>query len=82
MPAELAALMVSRCSSASSPLLDPTSDLTAALTGRHTIERELGAGGMTFLHLAQDLKHDRKAASKVLRPGLAVVLSVEAREVR
>ena len=45
--------------------------LTTALADRYTIERELGAGGMATVYLAQDLKHDRKVAIKVLRPGLA-----------
>ena len=44
--------------------------LTAALTDRYTIERELGAGGMATVYLAHDIKHDRKVAVKVLRPEL------------
>jgi len=44
--------------------------LAAALADRYTIERELGAGGMATVYLAQDLKHDRKVALKVLRPEL------------
>jgi serine/threonine protein kinase len=39
--------------------------LTTALADRYTIERELGAGGMATVYLAQDLKHDRQVASKV-----------------
>ena len=42
--------------------------LSAALADRYRIERELGAGGMATVYLAQDLKHDRKVAIKVLRP--------------
>ncbi len=48
--------------------------LSAALEGRYRIERELGQGGMATVHLAQDLKHDRKVAIKVLRPELAAVI--------
>jgi eukaryotic-like serine/threonine-protein kinase len=51
--------------------------LTTALADRYTIERELGAGGMATVYLAQDLKHDRKVAIKVLRPGLAAVIGAE-----
>ena len=56
---------------------DPTQRLTAALADRYRIERELGAGGMATVYLAQDLKHDRKVAIKVLRPELAAVIGAE-----
>ena len=45
--------------------------LTAALSERYRIDRELGAGGMATVYLAHDLKHDRDVAIKVLRPELA-----------
>ncbi len=48
--------------------------LKAALGDRYTIEREIGAGGMATVYLAEDLKHDRKVAVKVLRPDLAAAL--------
>ena len=51
--------------------------LAAALADRYRIERELGAGGMATVYLAQDLKHDRKVAIKVLRPELALALGEE-----
>ena len=51
--------------------------LAAALTDRYRIERELGQGGMATVYLAQDLKHDRKVAVKVLKPELAAVLGAE-----
>jgi hypothetical protein len=51
--------------------------LAAALTDRYRIERELGAGGMATVYLAQDLKHGRRVALKVLRPQLAAVLGGE-----
>ena len=51
--------------------------LMAALADRYRIERELGAGGMATVYLAQDLKHDRQVAIKVLRPELAAVIGAE-----
>jgi len=51
--------------------------LTQALADRYRIERELGQGGMATVYLAQDLKHDRKVAVKVLKPELAAVLGAE-----
>jgi Tol biopolymer transport system component/tRNA A-37 threonylcarbamoyl transferase component Bud32 len=53
------------------------SRLTAALADRYAIERELGEGGMATVYLAEDLKHKRKVALKVLRPELAAVLGAE-----
>jgi DNA-binding SARP family transcriptional activator/tetratricopeptide (TPR) repeat protein len=50
---------------------------TAAIAGRYTIQRELGAGGMATVYLAADHKHQRKVAVKVLRPELAAVLGAE-----
>ena len=58
-------------------MADPLSRVTAALSDRYRIERELGAGGMATVYLAQDLKHDRKVAIKVLRPELAAVIGAE-----
>ena len=51
--------------------------LVAALADRYRIERELGQGGMATVYLAQDIKHDRKVAIKVLKPELAAVLGAE-----
>ncbi len=48
--------------------------LASGLAGRYHLERELGQGGMAVVFLAQDLRHDRKVALKVLRPDLSVVL--------
>ena len=42
--------------------------LRASLTDRYRIERELGQGGMATVYLAEDLKHHRMVAIKVLRP--------------
>ncbi|MBE0591649.1 MAG: serine/threonine protein kinase, partial [Gemmatimonadales bacterium] len=51
--------------------------LQAALADRYTIERELGHGGMAIVYLADDCKHQRKVALKVLRPELAASLGAE-----
>ncbi len=51
--------------------------LAAALADRYTIEREVGAGGMATVYLAQDLKHERKVALKVLRHELASAMGAE-----
>jgi serine/threonine-protein kinase len=54
-----------------------TERLNTALAGRYRIERHLGAGGMATVFLAEDLKHKRKVALKVLKPELAAVLGAE-----
>ena len=51
--------------------------LTSALSDRYRIERELGQGGMATVYLAEDLRHGRKVAVKVLLPELAAVLGAE-----
>lgn len=61
----------------STPSSLPPATLAAALADRYTIERELGAGGMATVYLAQDLKNHRKVALKVLRPDLAATMGAE-----
>jgi hypothetical protein len=56
---------------------DPISRPNAALEGRYTIKRELGEGGMATVYLADDLKHERRVALKVLKPELAAVVGAE-----
>jgi len=56
---------------------DPTASLRAALADGYRIERELGQGGMVTVYLAEDLKHRRRVAVKVLRPELAVALGAD-----
>jgi len=51
--------------------------LAAAIADRYRIEREIGAGGMATVYLADDLKHRRKVALKVLRPELAQAMGAE-----
>jgi hypothetical protein len=58
-------------------LSEAPSALSAALADRYRIERELGAGGMATVYLAEDLKHHRQVAVKVLRPELAAVIGAE-----
>src|SRR5215212_6598747 len=58
-------------------IADGAARLGAALADRYRIERELGTGGMATVYLAQDLRHDRKVALKVLKPELAAVLGAE-----
>ncbi len=48
--------------------------LRARLAGRYAILKEIGAGGMATVYLADDLKHHRKVAVKLLRPDLAAIL--------
>jgi Tol biopolymer transport system component len=53
------------------------SRLQVALADRYRIEGEIGAGGMATVYLAQDLRHDRKVALKLLRPELSAVIGAE-----
>jgi serine/threonine-protein kinase len=48
--------------------------LVTALADRYLIVGEIGSGGMATVYLAQDVKHDREVALKVLRPELAAML--------
>ena len=58
--------------------------LSVALSDRYTMLGTIGAGGMATVFLAEDLKHDRKVAIKVMRPELSASLANERffREVR
>ncbi|HLG04868.1 MAG TPA: protein kinase, partial [Gemmatimonadales bacterium] len=58
-------------------LSDPRARLNAAVSDRYRIERELGQGGMATVYLAEDLRHGRKVAVKVLRPELAAVIGAD-----
>ena len=51
--------------------------LAASLGDRYRIERELGRGGMAVVFLAEDLKHRRRVAIKVLKPELSAMLGGE-----
>jgi serine/threonine protein kinase len=52
--------------------------LATALADRYKIDRELGQGGMATVYLAEDLKHRRKVAVKVLNPDLAAAPALNA----
>jgi serine/threonine protein kinase/Tfp pilus assembly protein PilF len=52
----------------------PVQRLRDALSQSYSIDRELGRGGMATVFLAQDTKHDRVVALKVLHPDLAASL--------
>ena len=58
-------------------MTDPIAALREGLQERYAIERELGRGGMATVFLAQDLKHDRPVALKVLHPEIAAGLGSE-----
>jgi Tol biopolymer transport system component len=64
--------MIDKAANASVP-----AGVTGALSDRYRIERELGIGGMATVYLAQDIKHARKVAVKVLHPDLAAALGAE-----
>jgi serine/threonine-protein kinase len=51
--------------------------LQSALADRYRLDREVGAGGMATVYLAEDVRHDRRVALKVLRPELSAVIGAE-----
>jgi len=55
----------------------PYARLTAALADRYRLERELGQGGMATVYLAEDLRHGRRVAIKMLHPELSAVIGGE-----
>src|SRR6478609_12104507 len=58
-------------------MADLSAQLQSGLAGQYTLERELGRGGMATVFLAQDLKHRRPVALKLLLPELAASLGAE-----
>jgi serine/threonine protein kinase len=65
-------------------MVDPTDDLRRALAGRYEILSEIGRGGMATVYLAEDARHARQVAVKVLKPDLAMAVGPERflREIR
>ncbi len=58
-------------------MTDIPSELQAALAARYELRRVLGRGGMATVYLADDRKHRRQVALKVLRPDLTASLGAE-----
>ncbi len=58
-------------------MTDDLERLRAALADRYALERELGQGGMATVYLAQDLRHERTVAVKVMRPDVASAVGAE-----
>jgi serine/threonine protein kinase len=58
-------------------LSDLSQRLQSTLAGRYRIECELGRGGMATVFLAEDLKHGRRVAIKVLDPEVAAAIGPE-----
>jgi eukaryotic-like serine/threonine-protein kinase len=54
--------------------MDVAERLAASVGERYQIQREIGSGGMATVYLAEDLKHHRRVAIKVLHPALAAVI--------
>ncbi len=65
-------------------MTDPLDKLRAALEGRYAVERLIGEGGMATVYLAEDSRHDRPVAIKVLRAELAASIGADRflREIR
>ena len=71
------AMMASLCACGSPRVYEQLTSVQAALTERYTVECEIGRGGMATVYLANDLKHHRRVAIKVLRPDIAAALGPE-----
>jgi len=56
---------------------DQIDTLRAALADRYALEREVGRGGMATVLLAEDVKHRRKVAIKVLHPDISAAIGPE-----
>ena len=58
-------------------MAEPAQALQASLAGRYDVERVLGEGGMATVYVANDVRHGRKVAIKVMRPEVAISLGNE-----
>ena len=58
-------------------MTEPYQALRSSLAGRYDVQRELGEGGMATVYLADDVRHGRKVAIKVMRPEVAATLGTE-----
>jgi hypothetical protein len=59
------------------PVQDLLARLRSALADRYAIEGKLGEGGMATVYVAEDLKHHRKVALKVLKPEIAATIGAQ-----
>lgn len=59
---------------ASRQMTDVVARIAAEVVDRYRIDREIGAGGMATVYLAEDIRHRRKVAIKVLHPELSAVI--------
>ena len=57
--------------------METITQLNEALAPGYLIEREIGTGGMATVYLANDTKHRRRVALKVLKPEIATLVGVE-----
>lgn len=55
-------------------MIEALKRIHTALAGRYTVERELGRGAMAIVYLAEDIKHGRKVAVKVLGHDVAAAI--------
>ncbi len=53
------------------------SEFVNALSGNYRLDREIGHGGMAVVYLADDLKHSRRVAVKILRPDIHAAIGLE-----
>lgn len=58
-------------------MTEPYQALRSSLAGRYDVQRELGEGGMATVYVADDVRHGRKVAIKVMRPEIAATLGTE-----
>ncbi|MEP6705738.1 MAG: protein kinase, partial [Acidobacteriota bacterium] len=58
-------------------MTDSDLELREALADRYTIDREIGRGGMASVYLAQDVRHGRPVALKLLHRELGAAIGAE-----
>ncbi|MGH7526323.1 MAG: protein kinase domain-containing protein [Gemmatimonadales bacterium] len=58
-------------------MTEPLEQLRAALEGRYAIVRQIGQGGMATVYLADDVRHERSVAIKILRPELSASIGAD-----
>ena len=75
VPPQIFRVSPSRVASASDQ--DALAVARTLLQDRYAVEREIGRGGMATVYLAEETKHGRQVAIKVLRPELAATLGAD-----